>query len=166
MEEDQVAEPVAEPKKTAVKPKVTVIVAQPKVQKVAVEKKPLTDKQKATLQRMNEARKAKQTERKDEQKRLEAEERKEREDAVRKAEEEAKAVADEVVVQKIRGRKAGVPNKPKVERVRHEAVSKAQPAPRELSHREYTILALRQRGIQVADDATPYALKLITARMR
>jgi len=165
---DTEADPVvpAETKKN-VKANVKIIVQQPKVEKPLKEKKPLSDAQKATLQKMNQARIAKKKAIADEQKQREDEERKGREEAVRKAEEEAKKISDTVIVQKVRGRKTGGKNaeKPKIERVQHEVLTHNEP-PRQLTHREYTIMALRQRGMTINDDATPYYLKMVQSRMR
>jgi len=145
---------------------VKIIVKQPKVEREVVEKKPLTEGQKKAIEKMNLARKAKQAEKIADQKKRDDVEKSSREEAVKKAEEDAKKIADTVIVQKVRGRKAGTKNA--IKPVQHEEVkpSKPEEPPRQITHREYVIGALRQRGHQIADDVSPYHLKMLLSRLR
>jgi len=145
---------------------VKVIVKQPKVDREVKEKKPLTEGQKKALEKMNEARKAKRALQAEEDKKRVDSEKALREEAVKKAEEEAKKVADTVIVQKVRGRKAGTKNA--IKPVQHEMVKPNEPAtaPVPLSRRDYLVGAFRQRGYDVPDDASPYYLKLLQSRLR
>lgn len=154
--EEKMIENLEEPKA-----ELKVIVKQPKVQKPEKEKKEMSEARQAQMIKMREARQAKNAERKAIQKDNEELERKQREDAVKKAEEEAKKLSDNVEVQKVRGRKVGskIPyNKP---------VRKVEPPPpQQLSRHEMQIMAFRQQGIYVPDNASPYMLKMIASRFR
>jgi hypothetical protein len=146
---------------------IKIIVKQPKVEKPVKEKKELTEGQKVALQKMNEARKKKLDEKKQIIKENEEHEKKERETAVKKAEEEAKKITDNVVVQKVRGRKEGTKVEKKPEPVRRVSGSlKEKTPPRQLTQREYTIMMLRQKGINCPDDASPYMIKMLLSRLR
>lgn len=153
----------AKPVKKAPKAEVSITIKPPKVEKPVKEKKELTEGQKNALAKMNEARVKKAEERKAILKENADLEKKEREEAVKKAEADAKKVTEDVVVQKVRGRKEGTKLPPKEEPVRR-AIPKEEP--RKMTYHEYTIHALRQRGINVSDDASPYTLKLMMARLR
>jgi len=168
MADEKTDEKLAEDVKLDVKPDkkadIKIIVKQPKVEKPVKEKKELTEGQKIALQKMNEARKKKLEEKKQIIKENEEHEKKEREIAVKKAEEEAKKITDDVVVQKVRGRKEGTKVEKKPEPVRR--VQKEKTPPRQLTQREYTIMMLRQKGINCPDDATPYMIKMLMSRLR
>ena len=96
---------------------IKIIVKQPKVQKIkSEEKKPRTEGQIKAMEKMKEALAIKRQAKIDSKKAEEEAERKGREDAVKKAEEDAKKITDNVEVQKVRGRKIGTKNPPKLER--------------------------------------------------
>lgn len=137
---------------------IKVIVKQPKVTKTT-EKKELSEAQQAQMLKMREARQAKNAERKAIKEANADDERKQREEAVRKAEEDAKKITQNVEIQKVRGRKLGVPQ-PRAPVVRNKPVEEP------LSQHEMHIQFLRQKGIHVPDGATPYMLKMITSRLR
>jgi hypothetical protein len=137
---------------------IKVIVKQPKVTKTT-EKKELSEAQQAQMLKMREARQAKTAERRAIKEANAEDERKQREDAVRKAEEDAKKITLNVEVQKVRGRKVGVPQ-PRAPVVRN------KPVEEQLSQHEMHIRYLQQKGIHVPDNATPYMLKMITSRFR
>lgn len=139
---------------------IKVIVKQPKVTKTT-EKKELSEAQQAQMLKMREARQAKTAERRAIKEANAEDERKQREDAVRKAEEDAKKITPNVEVQKVRGRKVGVPQ-PRAPVVRNKPVEVEQP----LTQHEMHIRYLQQKGIHVPDNATPYMLKMITSRFR
>ena len=160
---------------------IKIIVKQPKVQKIkSEEKKPRTEGQIKAMEKMKEALAIKRQAKIDSKKAEEEAERKGREDAVKKAEEDAKKITDNVEVQKVRGRKIGTKNPPKLEsqvslKSPHKADShKADPqglralgdAQPPLSHTEYAIGALRKKGVHVPDNVTPYMLKMIMSRYR
>jgi hypothetical protein len=154
-----IVNPIEEEKKADIK----IIVKQPKVEKPKKEKKELTEGQKLALQKMNDARKKKAEEKKQIIKENEEHEKKEREQLVKKAEEEAKKITDNVVVQKVRGRKEGTKVEKKPEPVRR---VKEKTPPRQLTQREYTIMMLRQKGINCPEDASPYMIKMLMSRLR
>ncbi len=166
VDDEKIGQPNDEPETRPVGAKphadIKIIVKQPKVEKPVKEKKELTEGQKIALQKMNEARKKKLEEKKQIVKENEEHEKKERETAVKKAEEEAKKITDNVVVQKVRGRKEGTKVEKKPEPVRR----KEKTPPRQLTQREYTIMMLRQKGINCPDDASPYMLKMLSSRLR
>ena len=147
---------------------IKVIVKQPKVTKTT-EKKELSEAQQAQMLKMREARQAKTAERRAIKEANAEDERKQREDAVRKAEEDAKKITPNVEVQKVRGRKVGVPQ-PRAPVVRHSALAEIRNKPVEieqpLSQHEIHVKYLQQKGIHVPDNATPYMLKMITSRFR
>jgi hypothetical protein len=153
------------PKQTIseVKPNVQVIIKQPKVIKEVKEKKELTEGQKKALLKMKEALEFKRNETKKIKMEIIDNERKERENAVKKAEQEAKKISDNVVIEKVRGRKTGT-KKPQQTFVRPtpEHVEERRP----MTQHEYTIMQLKQRGIYVPDNATPYMIKMILSRLR
>ena len=164
-------EMVEAPKLKPVKANIKVIVQQPKVEKVVTEKKPLTEGQKKAIQKMNAVRKAKNEEKKAILKAHHEAEEKARHDAVKEAEAKAKELSEKVTIQKVRGRKAGTKNPVKAgtsiappQPTHHEAVSQVATTP--LSYVQYSILALRQRGYQVPDDISPYALKIMLSKLR
>jgi len=163
MSEEIIENPVEESKVDAKvkKADVKIIVKQPKVEKPVKEKKELTEGQKAALVKMNEARKKKAEENRQIIKENEEAEKKDREKAVKQAEEDAKKITDNVVVQKVRGRKEGTKVEKQPEPVRR---AREKTPPRELTQREYTIMALRQRGFTVPDDASAYYLKMLMSR--
>jgi hypothetical protein len=160
---NEIINPDTDTGKKVPKAEVSITIKPPKVEKPMREKKELTEGQKRALEKMNEARKVKAAERKAILQDNADLAKKEREEAVNKAKADAEKIADEVVVQKVRGRKEGTKNPPKEPVVRRKPAS---PPPRQLTHREYTIHALRQRGINVSDDASPYTIKLLLARLR
>ena len=157
---------------------IKIIVKQPKVQKIkSEEKKPRTEGQIKAMEKMKEALAIKRQAKIDSKKAEEEAERKGREDAVRKAEEDAKKITDNVEVQKVKGRKIGTKNPPKLESPPNPSLKsphKADPqglralgdAQPPLSHTEYAIAALRKKGVHVPDNVTPYMLKMIMSRYR
>ena len=149
---------------------IKIIVKQPKVQKIkSEEKKPRTEGQIKAMEKMKEALAIKRQAKIDSKKAEEEAERKGREDAVKKAEEDAKKITDNVEVQKVRGRKIGTKNPPKLEtQVSLKSPQDAQPIYREAppSHAEYAIATLRKKGVHVPDNVTPYMLKMIMSRYR
>lgn len=153
------------PSKKAPKAEVSITIKPPKVEKPVKEKKELTEGQKNALAKMNEARVKKAEERKAILKENADLAKQEREEAVKKAEADAKKVTEDVVVQKVRGRKEGTKIPPKEEPIRR-AKPVPKEEPRQMTYHEYAIHALRQRGINVSDDASPYTIKLMMARMR
>jgi hypothetical protein len=148
-----------EPEKKA---EISITVKQPKVEKPPKEKKELTEGQKRALEKMKEALAKKRQEKIDIKKANEDDERKKREDAVKKAEEEAKKITENVKVEKVRGRKVGT-KAPQAKIVRNipEPVQE-----RQMTQQEYTIQLLRQRGVNVPDNPTPYHLKMLLSRFR
>jgi hypothetical protein len=145
------------------KVKITATIVPPKAEKK--EKKPRTEAQQAHLLKMREARKTKAATAAAAVKAAEEAEKKNREDAVRKAEEEAKKIADTVVVQKVRGRKTGSKNKV-IEKPVYEASKPMKPEepPQQLSHHDYSVMMLRQRGVSLPENVSPYYLKMLTSR--
>jgi len=146
---------------------IKIIVKQPKVQKPkSDEKKPRTEGQLKALEKMKEALAIKRQAKMDSKKAEEEAERKHREDAVRLAEEEAKKITDNVEVQKVRGRKIGTKNPPKVaplDKIPDPLPPKTLPP---LTHAEYAIATLRKKGVHIPDNVTPYMLKMIMSRYR
>jgi len=157
--------PVNPIKKTVGEPLVAdikIIVKQPKVKKPEGEKKPRTEAQIKQMEKMKEALTKKRQEATLNKKKAEDEEQKEREDAVNKAEEDAKKITPNVEVQKLRGRKPGTKNPVKpLKQIIPEPVQE-----RQMSHTEYTIMQLRNKGVYVPDNVTPYMLKMIMSRFR
>ena len=159
---------------------IKIIVKQPKVQKIkSEEKKPRTEGQIRAMEKMKEALAIKRQAKIDSKKAEEEAERKGREDAVKKAEEDAKKITDNVEVQKVRGRKIGTKNPPKLETqvspnpsaetqanasLTHPSHNQYREAPR--SHAEYAIATLRKKGVHVPDNVTPYMLKMILSKYR
>jgi hypothetical protein len=141
-----------------------IIVKQPKVKKPESEKKPRTEAQLKAIEKMKEALAKKRQEKAELKKNAEETERKQREEAVKKAEEEAKKITPNVEVQKVRGRKPGTKNPPKIPVPKQVIPEPVQQ--RQMSHTEYTIMRLREKGIHVPDNATPYMLKMILSRYR
>lgn len=162
--------------KSPIKADVKIVVKQPKVQKpkVAPENRPpRTEGQIKAMEKMKEALAKKRQEKADAKKALEEAEKKAREDAVKQAEEEAKKITSNVEVQKIRGRKIGQKNQPKGGDTQKgaEALEKARIIPeavqqRQMTPMEYQINKLREKGIRVPDNVTPYMLKMIMSRYR
>lgn len=150
-------------KKEEIKADVQIIVKQPKVKKEPKEKKELTEGQLKALEKMKEALQKKRIEQKKIKEENADSERKSREDAVKKAEEEAKKITDDVKVDKVRGRKVGT-KKPQQKLVRE--TPQHHEEPRQMTQTEYTIMQLRQRGIYVPENATPYMVKMILSRLR
>lgn len=146
-----------------VKADVQITVKQPKVKKDPKEKKELTEGQLKALAKMKEALATKRAEAKKIKEENSDNERKTREEAVRKAEEEAKKITDDVKVDKVRGRKVGT-KKPQQKIVRE--TPQHQEKPRQMTQTEYTIMQLRQKGVYVPDNATPYMVKMILSRYR
>jgi len=144
---------------------VKIIVKQPKVKKPEGEKKPRTEAQLKQMEKMKEALKKKREEASLNKKKAEEAEQKEREEAVKKAEADAKKITPNVEVQKIRGRKQGTKNPPKpapqLKQIVPEPVQE-----RQMSHMEYTVMQLRNKGVHVPDNVTPYMLKMIVSRYR
>jgi hypothetical protein len=140
---------------------VKIIVKQPKVEKPVKEKKPRSEKQQEAVKKMREALMKRKEEDRAILKANEEAERKQREEAVKNAEEEAKKVTDNVIVQKVRGRKPGtkVPVKPRPMLIR-------SPSPSPISPFQQKIEILKQKGIHIPDNVTPYMLKLILSRYR
>ena len=153
---------LSEPQGTA---DIKIIVKQPKVQKPkSDEKKPRTEGQLKAIEKMKEALAIKRQAKMDSKKAEEDAERKGREEAVKRAEEEAKKITDNVEVQKVRGRKIGTKNPPKApspQQIIPEPVQQHQ-----MTRNEYTIMKLREKGVHVPDNVTPYMLKMIMSRYR
>jgi len=140
---------------------VKIIVKQPKVKKVETEKKPRTEAQIKAMEKMREGLDKKRQERNDAKKAALDAEKKEREDAVKRAEEEAKKITPNVQVQQVRGRKPGTKNPPKLQQIVPEPVQQ-----RQMTHSEYMVMKLREKGIHIPDNATPYMIKMIMSRYR
>jgi hypothetical protein len=144
------------------KPEIQISIKQPKVQKVEKEKKELSEKQLIAIQKMRDARQKKRDEQLQIKKDNEELERKQREDAVSKAEAEAKKITDNVKVDKVRGRKIGTKKQQtRLERIVPEPVEEQQ-----MSYNDYVIQSLRNRGINVPDNPSPYLLKMLMSRFR
>jgi hypothetical protein len=154
------ATPVAD---DVAKAEVKVIVKQPKVKREPKEKKELTEGQLKALEKMKEGLARKREEAKKIKEENIDHERKTRLEAVKQAEEEAKKITDNVEVQKVRGRKVGT-KKPQQKIVRQ--TPQHQEEPRQMTQMEYTIMQLKQRGIHVPENVTPYMLKMIISRLR
>ena len=140
---------------------VKIIVKQPKVKKVETEKKPRTEAQIKAMEKMREGLEKKRQARNDAKMAALDAEKKEREDAVKRAEEEARKLTPHVEVQKIRGRKPGTKNPPKPQQVIPEPVQQ-----RQMTHTEYMIMKLKEKGARIPDNATPYMIKMIMSRYR
>jgi len=140
---------------------VKIIVKQPKVKKVETEKRERTEAQIRAMEKMREGLEKKRQERNDAKKAALDAEKKEREDAVKRAEEEAKKITSNVQVQQVRGRKPGTKNPPKPQQVIPEPVQQ-----RQMTHTEYMIMKLREKGARIPDNATPYMIKMIMSRYR
>jgi len=144
---------------------IKIIVKQPKVKKPEGEKKPRTEAQIKQMEKMKEALTKKRQEATLNKKKAEEAEQKEREEAVKKAEADAKKITANVEVQKVRGRKPGTKNPvkpvPQLKQIVPEPVQE-----RQMSHMEYIVMQLRNKGVHVPDNVTPYMLKMIMSRFR